>query len=164
LVSSDYYPEWLATALLEDKLPWSDAIESTMPAFLDSYTLHDSVWIGLALDPIYDGGGRAVFRWDTIWTDGRVAFPGSFVAEWPILIIDFHRVRRVELVGYELESPAPTRGIDHAESQTLDSDCHRTVIADHYGGQLEVLHAPAVRLLCLNRSGQVQPIPGLGAV
>ena len=106
MVSSDYYPAWLAKALLEDSLPWPDALPTTMPEFLKSYTLHDSVWISLTLDAIYDGGGRAFLRWDTIWTDGRVPFPGSTVAEWPILIIGFSQLHSAELTGYK-KGPRP---------------------------------------------------------
>jgi hypothetical protein len=165
LVPSDHYPAWLAKALLEDTLPWSDAQQATMPAFLDMYTLHDSSWIGFTLDPAHEGGGRVIIQWDTIWTDGRVPFPGSIVAEWPILIIDFVRVHSAQLAGFEIESPVPTRGIASAEAAILaDPGHHYTVISDHFGGRIELVHAPAVHLLCLNPSGQAQLIPGLGAV
>ena len=164
MADTDYYPPWLADALLSDTLPWERAARIRLSDFLAAYTLHDSEWINFSLDPIYDGGAVAVIRWDTIWTDGRVAFPGSFVADWPLLFLRFHRVHRASQDGYESGSPVPTRGIGSAECRPA-GDVSRviTVIADHYGAQLEIEHAPEVDVLCLDRAGAVVPVPGFGA-
>lgn len=164
-----YYPPWLAGDLLADSIPWDRAVQTTLSAFFADYTLHDSSWIGLTLDPVYDGGATAIIRWDTIWTDGRVPFPGSRVAEWPILLIRFAGVSRVEQAGYDRMPDAPSRGIDAAtttEDAVSDETParHRTVIEDHFGGALTLVHAPTVKLLCLARDRTVLAIPGVGGV
>ena len=159
-----YFPPWLADALLTDSLPWEQAVPTRLDAFLAAYTLHDSDWIAFSLDPSYDGGGLAVLRWDTFWTEGRVAFPGSFVADWPILLIRFRRVHSCRQVGYNTDAPVPTRGIASGECKPLaDSQFMRTIVADHYGGQLEVEHAPEVDILCMARAGDVISIPSFSA-
>jgi hypothetical protein len=161
---ADYYPSWLTNALVSGSFPWSQAARTELAIFLASYSLHDSEWIAFTLDPVYSGGGLAVIRWDTIWTEGRVPFPGSIVAEWPVLLVRFHRVHQVRQPGYETEAPVPTRGIADAESQPLpNSTSVRTVVSDHYGAQLVIEHAPEVDVLCLDRHGAVLAIPDFSA-
>ena len=164
MTDPDYYPPWLADALLTDSLPWDQAVSTTLETFLQAYSLHDSCWITFSLDPVYDGGGLAAIRWDTFWTEGRVAYPGDMVAGWPILLIRFKRVHGCRQTGYEIEAPVPTRGIAGAECKSVaDSPLMRTVVADHYGGQLELEHAPDVDILCVDRGGQVLSIPSFSA-
>jgi hypothetical protein len=146
---------------LEDSLPWSQASPTTLPTFFAAYTLHDSSWITLNTDPLYDGEARAVLQWDTHWTGGRVPYPGDLVANWPILIIKFERVSSILFQGFE--GDCPPRGVDAATTDVVSPERHRTLIEDHYGGRVELLHAPSVRLLCLSSSGQVQEIPDLNA-
>ena len=64
-----------------------------MPHFLSEYTLHDSCWIGLYLQPNFEA--VALPRWDTFWTGGRVPYPGATVADWPLLLVRFERVYQV---------------------------------------------------------------------
>jgi hypothetical protein len=161
LTSSALYPAWLAEALLEDALPWPEASTTTLPTFFAAYTLHDSSWITLDIDTLYDGGARAVLHWDTHWTKGRIPYPGDLVAHWPILILKFERVQSISLDGYE--GDWPSRGVSAASTEAVSADQHRTLIDDHYGGRIELLHAPRVDVLCLDSSGQVQSIPDLDA-
>ena len=164
----DYYPSWLAAELLGHSFEAEKAAATTIPEFFAEYTLHDSIWIGFQLDPIYDGAGLAILRWDTHWTDGRILFPGSAVAEWPILLIRFARVHRAVQRGYEIEAPAPTRGIDAATTRVAlapsPDGAHTTTFEDHYGGVFEVDHAPPVQLICFSREHSILPIPGFSAV
>ena len=66
------YPASLGTLLLEGPLPWDDAVTIGMPQFTERYTLHDSFWEGFWLEAAY-GEATAVIRWDTFWTEGRIA-------------------------------------------------------------------------------------------
>jgi hypothetical protein len=61
-----------------------------MPTFLSRYTLHDSLWIGLYLQPKAEA--VALVRWDTYWTDGGLPSAGDAVADWPVLLVRFERV------------------------------------------------------------------------
>jgi hypothetical protein len=165
MADEEYYPHWLSTALLSGALPWDKAVRTDLAMFLAAYSLHDSEWIALLLDPIYNGGALAVIRWDTIWTEGRVPYPSDFLADWPILFLRFQRLFGGNQAGYEMESPSPTRGISTAECiPVAGRPRFRTVIADHYGGRVELEHSPEVDVLCLARSGAVLPVPGLSAV
>jgi hypothetical protein len=147
----DHYPDWLGRDLVAGNLPWSEGVASSLPAFLDRYTLHDSYWIGLYAEP-----GRCatlLLRWDTFWTQGEVPFPGSLVAEWPLLAVRFDALDRSEV-----------RLRDHGLASALSgptnraADAHRTHLADHHGGDATLVHAPGVRLLCLSRSREPLPL------
>jgi hypothetical protein len=164
LASSDFYPEWLAEALLHGTLPWSEGYLTTLPRFFASYTLHDSSWIGLAANPAYDCELRALVRWDTFWTEGRVPYPGSIVAEWPILAIRFRKILRVALDGFDATDSATERSIADVATTELAPEQHQTTFRDSSGATVEVVHAPPVELLCLDRAGRPQEITGLATV
>lgn len=83
------YPDRLGGDLLGGDLPWEAAVEATMPNFLSRYTLQDSLWIGLYLQPKAEA--VALVRWDTYWTDGRLPSAGDAVADWPVLLVRFER-------------------------------------------------------------------------
>lgn len=102
-----YYPRWLKRDLIDDALPWDAAQVTTLERFLDEYTLHDSLVVGLWLDPA--NGVTLIVRWDPIWVnyeaeridfwpEARMADVlaelrwGGDVAFWPFLIIHFDRV------------------------------------------------------------------------
>ena len=84
------YPDRLGGDLLGGGLPWEAAVEATMPTFLSRYTLHDSLWIGLYLQPKVEA--VTLVRWDTYWTDGGLPSAGDAVADWPVLLVRFERV------------------------------------------------------------------------
>ena len=160
-----YYPSWLGSDLFDDAFPWEQGIMTSASAFLGSYSLHDSIWITLLLDPQYDGSGVAVVRWDTFWTDSRVAYPGSFVAEWPILLARFSSISSVAFEGFQDSGGSP-RTISHADTQLNAGsgdqvELHKTSFCDIYGGKVHITHGTPIRLLCLNRNRDVLPIPGL---
>jgi hypothetical protein len=52
-----------------------EAVEATMPRFLSRYTLHDSYWIGLYLQPKAEA--VALVRWATYRTDGGLPSAGT---------------------------------------------------------------------------------------
>ena len=144
----DYYPDWLGRDLVADRFPWNEDLVR-LDKFFEHYTLHDSYWIRLYAEPQHEA--TLLLRWDTFWTNDRVPFPGSAVAEWPILAIRLLDVREsaVEL----LES-----GIAAAECQTA-GDHLRTTVEDHAGGNAVLVHAPAVRMICLSRDRETLAIP-----
>ena len=163
-MSDDYYPAWLAPGLLHDNFAWEAGVRSTLPAFLAEYTLHDSSWIGLTTDPTYQGSATAVIRFDAFWTEGRVPFPGSLVAEWPILLIRFERLQSLAFVGLEQDIGGISRTITMAVSRELPGGgVHETVIEDVHGGQVTLRHAPPVTLLLFSREQQVLDLPLGGA-
>jgi hypothetical protein len=101
--SLDYscrYPEWLGDALLRKTLPWDGGLPVPMPFFLQNYSLHDSIWEGLWVEPAY-GEATAIVRWDSYWSDGRIPYPKSVdgsdapVGEWPLLLIRFQHVYQI---------------------------------------------------------------------
>jgi hypothetical protein len=71
------------------QLPLGCGITTTMAKFLDAYTLHDSYWIDITLDPTCEA--LLIIRWDTFWTDGRVVRPSSRITQWPILLVRMPR-------------------------------------------------------------------------
>jgi hypothetical protein len=149
---TDYYPPWLGSDLLWDEFPWEAGITAPLSAFLSAYTLHDSAWVGLYIDPDAAATAIAVVRWDTFWTEGRVPFPGSAVAEWPFLLLRFTGLRGIQFLGYGGDDhDRSPRSIDACTSGVLDGPVHRTVFEDTYGGSVQIDHRARVDLLCLGR-------------
>ncbi len=58
------YPQWLGDALLRQTLSWDTGLSVPITVFLRSYTLHDSIWEGLWVEPAY-GDAIAIIRWDS---------------------------------------------------------------------------------------------------
>jgi hypothetical protein len=161
---ADYYPSWLSEDLLWDAYPWDSGTSLTLATFLAGYTLHDSTWVGLHVDPDLDGAATAIIRWDTFWTDGRVPFPGGTVAEWPFLLIRFHGVTSVRLREFERDPTLSPRTISDASSSAVGESKYRTVVTDIMGGAVEIDHAGRVDLVCLSRERQVHLIPPVAEV
>lgn len=162
----DYYPNWLSNDLLNDNLPWDQALPTTMRQFLSQYTFHDSHWISLYLQP--QRNAICVIRWDTFWTEGKVPFPGSRVAQWPLLLIRLTGLLHADI---DLWESAVQTGISGAESARIGEServgwgipAHHptdyTRIRDFDGGIAHLVHAPPVSFLCMSRDRQVLAIP-----
>jgi hypothetical protein len=158
------YSLWLGSALINDTLPWQHAITITMPTFLDLYSLHDSLMIGMWMLP--NRTTIAILRWDTTWTNGRVDHPGIWVATWPLLCIRFHAVvaaaveLELEWIGTAQSGPFTTleRPYFHLDSVTSE-DLHCTEFDDGSDDGAWVIHAPRVDLLCLSPTQDLIPIP-----
>lgn len=146
-----YYPDWLGPGLIDDAVADADAVETTLEAFLDAYTLHDSYWIALVTHP---WAAHLAIRFDANWSDGRIPYPGSVVAEWPILIVTMRRLvsARIELqdagIGEAISVPHDT-----AEGMAT------TLVGDHLGGSAELVHGSSIELRCFDRAGAAIPIP-----
>jgi hypothetical protein len=159
-VDDPYYPAWLGGDLVEETLPWDAALATTLAHFFEQYSLHDSYWIGLYLG--LNQEGVLLLRWDTVWTEGRVPFPGPLVAEWPVLAV------RLSGLGYT-DVRLKDMGISGAASGMVDArgvisggveqEQHQTVIDDHSGGSAILIHEPGVRILCFDRERNLLPIP-----
>jgi hypothetical protein len=154
------FPTWFRPEEFYAEAFWASSVPLTLQRFLASYSLHDSEWLGVAVDPRYDGDGIAAFRLDTFWF--REAMPAAHAAGWAALLVRFRRVRSVALTGFEADEASP-RTIAEAECETADGVARLTV-ADIYGGHVEVAHEPEVRLLCLTWEGERVPIPDVAAV
>ena len=163
MTALSYYPQWLGPRLLEDSFTWGEALTTSLPAFGEQYTFHDSVWIGLHLHLDLTGGATAIIRLDSFWTEGKVPHPGSLVAEWPILLVRFSDVGAVRLSGF-VGSDWSSRTIDASETTDSTAGRHRTSFDDIYSGRVEIDHAPPVQILCFDRSGEALKLPFRDAV
>ena len=150
-MTDPYYPEWLGSGLIDNAVTDAVAVETTLEALLDVYTLHDSYWIALVTHP---GAAHLAIRFDANWSNGRVPYPGSLVAEWPILILT---MRNLVSARIELRDA----GIGDAISVPHDTveRMATTLVRDHHGGSAELVHGSSVELRCFNREGPAIPIP-----
>ena len=139
------YPDWLGRDLIAGGLPWAVGTPASLPAFLDRYTLHQSHWIGLYTEP--GPSVTLLLRWDTFSTQGEAPFPGSQVAESPILAVRFDALERSEVRLRD-------RGLASVLSGPTNraADAHRTHLVDRHGGDATLIHSPGVRLLCLSQA------------
>ncbi len=175
----------LVDLLLADKTLWTAAQSCTLAQFLEHYTLHDSSWIGVWIDPL---GEQAILLidWDTFWTQGRVPYPPNQVATWPTLLI---RLNKLVLHYYDKHDQFEygSSHIDGAESRLVTSEEREQLLARFSEGlrfassgtdfllsedlafttlagdmgQWHVLHSQQVDVLCLDENGQPIPIPGV---
>jgi hypothetical protein len=138
------YPDWLGRDLLAGTLPWELGLPSSLDTFLDRFTLHDSLWVGLFTEP--ERNATLILRWT----------PPAPPADPHLLAIRFEGLERadVKLRAGEIESvvSGPT---------SRAADWHRTQVEDRRGGSAALLHAPNVRLLCLtlDRVHLALPVP-----
>lgn len=173
--------------LLAAQSQWAAAHSIALTHFLEQYTLHDSGWVGIWIDPL---GGQAilVIDWDTLWTQGRVPYPSNLVATWPTLLI---RLNKLILYYYDKgdQFEYGSNHIDGAETRLVTSEEREQLLADFSGnlklasrgtdfllaedlvfttltgdmGQWHCLHHRQVELLCLSEDGQPIPIPGVAS-
>ncbi len=144
-------PESLARDIAEEAVPWDQGQVFAIADFLARYTLHDSHWIGLHLDTSWYGDATAIIAFDPIWN--KVGVPGTpQCSEWPILLIRFSTVTSINLSEYK-DIGGIQRGIAEAESGEDDGRA-RTIISDHYGGKVTIVHQDPVKVLCFTATGE----------
>lgn len=151
---SEYYPRWLGSALLYDDLPWNQATEYSVQAFLDKYTLHDSLWGSLVYDVANDNEATLVILWDQVWLPDEIKNGSPLVGDMPILFIKLKNIRQVSTLGYEHVINIH-RGIGTAEYVEIEGK-KIFVIHDHYGGSVEILFEGTSHFLALNE--QKEPL------
>jgi hypothetical protein len=157
-----YYPNWLGSDLLTGDLFWNRSLKSTMPKFLAQYTLHDSYWIGMFLEP--QRNGVAIIRLDTYWTEGRISFPSSTVSDWHLLLIYFSGLCHIDVNLNETGiSGAEAKPLIDKQRETISflpsDELHSTEIEDFTGGTARFIHNPQVSLLCLSKDKEILEIP-----
>lgn len=180
------YPSWLGQDLINGTIAWDQAAKVELPTFLATYTLHDSYWIGLYLQPNQET--VAVITWDTFWTQGRVPYPDPKTVTGPILLIRFERVyqtrihypggtqegwfttiadatserllaeQREQMLELALRQPGE---LEQSNEHLFDETLHHTTIFAILGSQVDILHAAETYLLCLTSEREVLPIPDL---
>jgi hypothetical protein len=171
--------------LLASKLHWVAAQPGTLAHFLEQYSVHDSSWIGVWIDPLEEQAILA-FEWDAFWTEGRVLYPSNQVAYWPTLLI---RLNKLILYYYDKHDQFlyGSNHVDGAETRAVTSEEHEQLLAGFSGnlklassgteflfaedlvfttltgdmGQWHFLHSNQVDVLCLSEDGQPIPIPGI---
>src|SRR5215469_9646370 len=104
--------------------PWEAAQVTTMPTFLDAYTLHDSQLAGLQFETygLHIGDAFAQVLWDTVWIGEQFAAAGTPLAHDPTLWIHFPSARRADYaarVTYERGATFATATIATVTSRLL---------------------------------------------
>jgi hypothetical protein len=80
------------------------------------------------------------------------------------LVIKVRKTYRIAFDGFDDTDSAMERGIAEVATTVLAPEQHRTTFRDTGGASVDLVHAPPVDFLCLDRAGRVQEIPGLAAV
>jgi hypothetical protein len=138
----------LAHRILNDNLPWDRSVELHIDAFLEKYTLHDSLWIGLFADCGFEDAVIAVVRFDPVW-NSSVSAPTSVCADWPLLFLRFKSASVIRLSAFR-DIGGIQRGISGVDVEHLSGEEVRTVISDHYGASVSVQHFPLIDALALS--------------
>lgn len=146
-------PESLAKDIIEQNISWDRGQIFTVDDFLSTFTLHDSIWIGLHLDAGWDGNVTAILSLDPVWNKIEVLNP-SQCAGWPILLILFPTVQSVKLDNYN-DIGGLQRGISHVNSKVVNADKVETVIHDQYGGKIIMNHENPIKILCFTAEGEL---------
>jgi len=143
----------LAHRVLEGYLPWDRAVEIHIDAFLERYTLHDSMWVGLFTDCGQEDAAFAVIILDPVWNPS-VSTPTSICADWPLLFLRFKSVSAIQLSGFT-DIGGTQRGISSVDVEHLSDEEVKTVFADHYGALVSVQHFSLVDALFLSPDEKV---------
>ena len=145
-------PKSLAIDIVNETVRWDQGQIFTIAGFLAKYTLHDSHWLGLHLDTSWDGDATAIIAFDPIWNQidgGRT----PLTSKWPILLIRFPAISAINLSEYK-DIGGVQRGIAGVESEKAGNKETKTIISDHYGGQVIVIHQDPVKVLCFTATGE----------
>jgi hypothetical protein len=119
---------------------------------LAKFTLHDSHWLGLHIDTPWDGDATAIIAFDPVWN--QIGVPKTpRITKWPILLIRFPSTSTINLSDYK-DIGGVQRGIAKVESETVASGQIKTIIFDHYGGQVNIIHQDPVKVLCFSSTGE----------
>jgi hypothetical protein len=135
----------LAHRIIEANLPWERSMEVHIDNFLEQYTLHDSLWIGLFTDCGFEDTAIAVISFDPVW-NSSVSNPTSVCADWPLLLLRFKCVSAISLSGYS-DIGGTQRGISSVNVEHKSDEEVRTVICDHYGASVALQHFPLIDAL-----------------
>jgi hypothetical protein len=179
----DWYPGWLGHRLIKDDLPWDAAQSTTLSAFLELYSLHDSSWHALWITP--GQGLVGIIRWsigrlnlnDPEW----VAFEKQ-VGPMPVLLMCFPHLYRFDQEAWaDADDPFLYLTIIGADSRQVPEDeleqmlwrsgaereherqepvCESTFYGiERYS--LRLLHSSRIAVLLFNDRGTQVPIPRL---
>ena len=149
-------PNDLASRIIEDALPWPDATQFHIDAFLQQYTLHDSYWIGLHVNCGSDDSAIATIRFDPVWNPS-ISQPTSLVADWPLLFIRFTCISSVQLSGFS-DIGGIQRGISSVTVRPISEEEVVTTLHDHYGAAVTLQHFPLVEVLTMSPEGNAIPL------
>jgi len=146
----------LAQHLIDGSLPWDRSVEFHIDGFLEKYTLHDSLWIGLFTDCAYSDTAVAVICFDPVW-NSSVSTPTSICADWPLLFLRFKCVSTIHFSGFR-DIDGNQRGISGVDVAHLSAEEVRTVISDHYGASVSAQHFPLIDVLALSPDERILPL------
>jgi len=144
----------LASKIIDDALPWSEAPQFDIRAFLQRYSLHDSAWLGLHINCASNDSATALIRFDPVW-NSSVSAPTSLLAEWPFLLLRFTCVSSIQLSGFADIRGAFDRAISSAAVEAISEEEVVTTLDDIYGGVVTLRHFPLVDALVLSPEGEV---------
>lgn len=146
----------VAHHLIDGSLPWDRSVEFHIDGFLEKYTLHDSLWIGLFTDFAYSDTAVALICFDPVW-NSSVSTPTSICADWPLLFLRFKCVSKIHFAGFR-DIDGTQRGISGVDVAHLSAEEVRTVISDHYGASVSVQHFPLIDVLALSPDERILPL------
>jgi hypothetical protein len=186
-MSHGVFPLYIQQLLFnyQDEEVWGKAQITTMPAFLEEYTLHDSYFEGMWYDSY--GMGFVVFRLDHIWFAEwsktpkhavdvvRVAYLCVFLNPFFQMIVsgqDYATDKTIGVVTSQyVEDHEKMEWLDFllkqcgvAENTTdyvLDSRLCRTKIEGIYTNNTYLFHGEIVRTWCFDFEGKLVRLPGL---
>lgn len=148
----DDSPEWLGRDLVAGALPWEQGLPTSLATFLDRFTLHDSIWLGLYTE--LGQHATLLLHWDPLQSEGREPFALASPQAGLVLAIRFEALERAEV---KLRHGRIVSAVSGATSRC--ADLHRTHLEDRRGGGATLHHAPNVRFLCLTRERTLFALP-----
>ena len=174
-------PDWLPEVICRSLIPWETGVRAQMEAFLRTYPLRLSGWIGMWSMP--PTSTILAFRWNSELFADRIPYPGAQVTEWPILLIRFPVCYEIRFGGIEsngivddarsrgvvgderrkaMDATMKMPGISHLfREEFLDEALQHTIIKEASGSQVGIFHGGDCFFLALTKDGDGLTIPGL---
>jgi hypothetical protein len=153
MLENHMHPNWLYKNLVEDNLPWDKKSGYRLDDFLNKYTLHDSIWIGIFHHLAYANYITLAFKWDSFWLPNEIIERSSQVADWPYLFVQLDKVIEVTTTNFS-DIDGINRAIGSSETIQLEG-VTQLAIDDVFGGQVTISFKGTPSILALTAKGSV---------
>ena len=142
------YPNWMYRALIEDDLPWENARQMEFQEFHNTYTLHDSHWIGIFHNVAYEQSLTMVILWDEFWLPSRIKENISSTSDRTFLFIKLMKAVEVSMSNYDSSYGLFQRCISASNIEEIAGKKF-LAIDDVLGGQVNIIYEGVEQFLAI---------------
>ncbi len=144
------YPDWLYREIVENCLPWQQGRKINFKEFNETYTLHDSYWIGIFFNIAYEQTATLAIQWDAVWLPNEIKQNTSVLTDWPYLFIQLSGIEQLNTKNYT-DMVDTCRAIASCKFEEIEGKKF-LVVDDVYGGQTNITYHGEETFLAVERN------------